>query len=686
MVPQLRPDVQSFVDPRGLIVHDPHTGLRVLLGPESTVLWNAMSGGVASEGALRHATPSLSDAQRFVRLMQLDQALLLASPRWRRQEHLFHARAKSVDAPLYVHPLLTHQCVRCGSSCQEVHVGPISPLTAAAIRTHELWRGDPQATRAEDIWVEADLGGAKGALMLQQVEGRCVVWDREKGCTIQAAAGHKLKPVPCAQYPYTLTRTSKGVYVGLQVSCRSLPQSLKEGSSLRPTEVAQMLAPIVMSGGQTQTLPAPAPLSAGSYIPDTAIEEWWRWAVKSVERALGELEQRAREYMDERHWRPALRALNDYVHEWLLRVDESDAGEEWLEHERWLSQSLLPTRQEVRSSFVDELQLSLQEAAALHQREGRWQEMKRIERLYDAVEVWAGRWPLPEARWRGHGGDRLLLLTLLEAVYSHRLFLLGDLVYGLAYLRLHLELTESLARLSAHLSGRAYVEESEVNDAVALVYRALREPAVDGALKRWAGGLRWLMSPDGVPYRHGFGTLEPHLFKHPSHLMHRQLIERAQQVERASAEQAVAITSVRLGERGVTPTPAVIKAADLERAQEGDEGGGEALPVGGDFEGVSVLSAHDPALINASASTPKSSPADPYPNARPAPSGVGASPPSRLRRPASPLAPAGAARPASGLSSPYDQAAGQRTAEQRARVAASLKGLSPSKPEDDQDP
>ena len=86
-----------------------------------------------------------------------------------------------------------------------------------------------------------------------------------------------------------------------------------------------------------------------------------------------------------------------------------------------------------------------------------------------------------------------------------------------------------------------------MNDALALVYRALREPAVDGALKRWAGGLRWLMSPDGVPYRHGFGTLEPHLFKHPSHLMHRQLLERAQQAERSSAEQAVAITSARLG-------------------------------------------------------------------------------------------------------------------------------------------
>jgi Fe-S-cluster containining protein len=527
MVPLLRPDVQTFVDPRGLIVYDPHTGLRVLLGPESTLLWDALSEGVGSASTLIHATPELSDAQRFVRLMQLDQALLLVSPRWRRQEHLFHARAKAVDSPLYVHPRLAHECVKCGSSCQEIHVGPISPLTVASLRSNDLWRSDPNAKSADDILFSAEVQ-KKSVLMLKQVDGHCAVWTHERGCTIHATSGHKLKPLACQQYPYTMTRTTRGVYVGLQMTCRSLPQSLKAGSSYRPTEIAQRLAPIVMSGGQTFTLPAPAPLSAGNYIPDTALDEWWKWATHVIEQALGELELKDFEYSVTETWRNVMTQLTTYVHEWLLRVDESSEASQWLAPDTWLFQSTLPTRYEVKMSFIDELQLAILEASMHHQREGRWQEMKRLERLYEAVEVWSDRWPLPKPRWRGDEADKLMSLTILEGVYSHRLFLQGDLIYGLAHLQLTLELTESLMRLSAHLSARRVIEIQEVNDALVLVNRGLREPVVDTALKRWAGGLRWLMSPDSMPYRHSLGTLEPHLFKLQTHLnRNRQNVDEA---------------------------------------------------------------------------------------------------------------------------------------------------------------
>ena len=565
MVPLQRPDVQTFVDSRGLIVYDPHTGLRVLLGPESTLLWEALSGGLGSPGALINATPELSDAQRFVRLMQLDQALLLVSPRWRRQEHLFHARAKAVDSPLYVHPRLTHECVKCGSSCQEIHVGPITPLTAAAIRTNDLWRSDPKATKAEDILFTAEVQ-KKSVLMLKQVEGRCAVWSHERGCTIHSTSGYKLKPIACQQYPYTMIRTSKGVYVGLQMTCRSLPQSLEAGASYRPTEIAQRLAPIVMSGGQTFTLPAPAPLSAGSYIPESALEEWWRWAVQASEQALAELELTAREYSAQETWRKVMEKLTLYVHEWLLRMDESGESSQWLDPQTWLFQSSLPTREEVKLSFIDELQYALLEASMAHQREQRWQEMKRLERIYEAVEAWSGRWPLPPPRWRGDQADKLMNLAILEAVYSHRLFLQGDLIYGLAHLQLTLELTESLMRLSAHLSSRMVIDSSETNDALVLVNQALREPIVDATLKRWAGGLRWLMSPEGMPYRHSLGTLEPHLFKLQTHLTRsRQLGEEA---ARESAALAMSLVEQRLNE----PSDTESTSEQADPAQ----GGGQA--------------------------------------------------------------------------------------------------------------
>ena len=544
MVPLQRPDVQTFVDPRGLIVYDPHTGLRVLLGPESTLLWEALSTGAGSPSALIHATPELSDAQRLVRLMQLDQALLLVSPRWRKQEHLFHARAKAVDSPLYVHPRLAHECIKCGSSCQEIHVGPVTSLTAASIRTHSLWRADPNATKAEDILFTAEVQ-KKQVLMLKQVDGHCAVWTHDRGCTIHATSGHKLKPIACQQYPYTMIRTTKGVYVGLQMTCRSLPQSLEAGSNYRPTEIAQRLAPIVMSGGQTYTLPAPAPLSAGSYIPDTALEEWWRWSVQIVEQSLADLELRNQEYSISDSWREVLKKLNRYVHEWLLRGDEGGESSEWLASETWLFQSSLPTREEVRLSFIDELQYALLEASMQHQQEKRWQEMKRVERLYEAVEVWSGRWPLPKPRWRGLDADKLMNLAVLEGVYSHRLFLQGDLIYGLAHLSLTLELSEALMRLSAHLSSRRVIELSDVNDALVLVNRGLREPVVDTALKRWAGGLRWMMSPEGMPYRHSLGTLEPHLFKLQTHLTrNRSAVDEA---AREGAAVAAALVEMRQG-------------------------------------------------------------------------------------------------------------------------------------------
>jgi hypothetical protein len=567
-------------------------------------------------------------------------------------------------------------------------VGPLSSLTTAAIKTHELWRSAPGASSAEEVWFEADLGEQKTGLMFKQFEGRCAVWDHEKGCSIHATAGHKLKPVPCQQYPYTLTRTSRGVYVGLQVSCRSLTASLKAGAESRPTEVAQRLAPIVMSGGQTQTLPAPAPLCAGSYIPETAIEEWWRWAVKVVEQGLSELEAKGREYMKARFWPNVVNELNEYVHEWLLRVDETDDGEQWLDYERWLAQSILPTRYEVREAFVDELHLALQEAAAIHQREGRWREMKRVERLYDALEVWAERWPLPPPRWRGAEGDRLMLMTTLEAVYSHRLFLQGDLVFGLSHLKLHLELAEAMTRINAHLAGRALIEPSEVNDALALVYQAFKEPVVDGALKRWAGGLRWIMSPSGIPYRHGLGTLEPHLFKHPSHMQLRLSAERARQIEREAGESALKVSPAQL------PAEAQLSA---EPSAEGGAALIGELPIGGDFEGVSLLSHANetppPEVLNA----PKASPADPYPVAQ-SPSPL--APPkheaskheaskheasrqeaSRQEESATPRRRGQSTNPLLGkslsaskqLSSPYDKAASQRAERRRAEVSEALK-------------
>jgi len=319
--------------------------------------------------------------------------------------------------------------------------------------------------------------------MMKQVDQHCAVWTHDRGCGIHATSGYKLKPLACQQYPYTMTRTSKGVYVGLQMSCRSLPQSLREGSQYRPTEIAQRLAPIIMSGGQTQTLPAPPPLSAGSYIPDSALEEWWKWSVKEVEQHLLDLEMKEREYVNHSTWPGILKRLNEYVHEWLVRVDEGDHVSQWLDADLWLFQNMLPTRAEVKASFCDELQFALQEASLIHQNEGQWQEVKRLERLYEAIDVWSGRWELPQPRWRGIQGDYLMNLVILEAVYSQRLFLLGDLMFGLAQLRLHLELSYSLMRLSAHLSARGVIEEVDVNDSIVLVYRALKEPIVEGMLK-----------------------------------------------------------------------------------------------------------------------------------------------------------------------------------------------------------
>jgi Fe-S-cluster containining protein len=510
MVPQLRPDLQTFVDPRGLIVYDPHTGHRVLLGPESTTLWNALSAGHLNPSILAHATPELSDSQRYVRLLQLDQALLLMSPRWRRQEHLFHSRGKAVESPLYVHPRLVHQCVKCGGSCQEVHVGPVTSLTLATMRREELWK-HVGGQNLDDLTFQVQLPD-KNILMMKQVDQHCIVWTPEKNCLIHSYASQKLKPSACQQYPYTLTKARNGVYVGLQLSCRSLAQSLKAAANVRPTEIAQFLAPIVNMGGQTQTLPAPAPLSAGVFVPDASVETWWKWAIKQVETAITELEEKKQEYIGQNEWIKPWHILNQYVHEWLKRMDEGEEYE-WIDSKTWLHASSLPTKTEVKNSFADDFQQAIQETMFFHQKEGRWQEMKRLEVIYDAIEVWASRWTLKPLRFRGNGGPYLFYLAVLEAVYSHKMFLSGDLILGLALTRLYLEIAEALLQLQNNISAKLVTEESDVNDAFVTCYRAFNEPIIENFFKRWAGGIRWMMSPLDQ-YHYSLGTLEPHLFRY----------------------------------------------------------------------------------------------------------------------------------------------------------------------------
>jgi hypothetical protein len=511
MVPQLRPDLQTFMDPRGLIVYDPHTGHRVLLGPESTTLWNALSSGHLNPNILAHATPELNDAQRYVRLLQLDQALLLMSPRWRRQEHLFHSRGKAVDSPLFVHPRLVHQCVKCGGSCQEVHVGPVTSLTLATMRTHELWKHVEGTQNLDDLTFQVQLPD-KNILMMKQIDQHCAVWTSEKNCLIHHYGSSKLKPSACQQYPYSLTKTRNGVYVGLQLSCRSLPQSLKAGANTRPTEIAQFLAPIVNMGGQTQTLPAPAPLSAGVFVPDASVETWWKWATKQVESALQEVEEKKSDYMAQCDWMKPWSLLNQYAHEWLKRMDEGDEYQ-WIDTKTWLFASSLPSKQELKIAFADEFQQAIQECMLFHQKEGRWQEIKRLDMMYDAIEVWVERWKLKPLRFRGNTGPYLFNLALLEAVYSHKMFILGDLIYGLGYMRLFLELSEALLQLKNNNSAKLVAEENDVNDAFVVCYRTMNEPIIEAFLKRWAGGLRWLMSPTEA-YHYALGTLEPHLFRY----------------------------------------------------------------------------------------------------------------------------------------------------------------------------
>jgi len=201
---------------------------------------------------------------------------------------------------------------------------------------------------------------------------------------------------------------------------------------------------------------------------------------------------------------------------------------------------------------------------------------------------------------------------------------------------------------------------------------------VDGALKRWAGGLRWLMSPSGVPYRHGLGTLEPHLFKHSSHLQLRMSAERARQIELEAGKMALSLSpSGEAADVSNLPAPSGLPS-------------GASMSVGADFEGVSLLSQSMDTPPPEIQSAPKASPADPYPNAKVStppspPKSSGAPTPRKREQAKNPLVSSRSQSEARrGPSSPYDRAQSQRVERQRAKVSEAIKRVpSISKSEED---
>ena len=62
-----------------------------------------------------------------------------------------------------------------------------------------------------------------------------------------------------------------------------------------------------------------------------------------MEQHLLDLEMKEREYVNVSTWKSILTTLNEYVHEWLIRVDEGDQVSQWLDADLWLFQSMLPT-------------------------------------------------------------------------------------------------------------------------------------------------------------------------------------------------------------------------------------------------------------------------------------------------------------------------------------------------------
>lgn len=491
-LPPIRDDLETRpADDGTLVIEDPITGHRTHLGPQSAAVWRARAAGADSPLALCAAASELAPGVVRERLMQIRDALLLDDARFRAQRGLFgRAEAPMVDRIL-LDPDLRHRCVRCGSSCLGVDIGPISDRTLDAVRDHRLWAGTRDAESAAET-VRRRITEQGPVRVFTHVDGACVMLRGGDRCAVHAAAGEAAKPAGCRQFPYTFTATPAGVAVGLQFECRSLIESAAAGRAEPVSERAAALRRIVADGAAVSRLPDPVTVGPGLFVPAARYLEWWA-AVARVERLAEAV--------------PSAIALVE------ARAAELGPEPAWLEPGAWPGP---PSSPPDIAALRDALPSQIMGACAWLTRDAAGRrdlvEQEQAELVRKALLVQTGAVRLPPTVFTPTGGADPWRVALRGALADHRVVLGIDLLQGLGRLQVWLALGRAVARLRAAQVSRRPVRAQDAIDGLLVAHRILRTGVVDQTLRACHAAVRAALPglPPG-PGPHWLGVPAPGL-------------------------------------------------------------------------------------------------------------------------------------------------------------------------------
>ncbi len=468
-IPPPRTDLAVHPNGDGVLLGDTVAGQQTALGPQSTGVWMALRDGHCTPAALEAALPDLPRAVLRARIGQLAHACVLDDARWQVQRLLFRgprAAPAAAGAPLRQPAALRHQCVRCGSSCTGVAVGPIGPATEAVLAPDQL---RPAGAHQ---------------LMARAAEA-CVVYAPEAGCGIERAHGRAAKPDPCRQFPLTLTQGPDVVRVGLSAECRRLLACLAAGAQGDPPGAAAQaeLAALAQRPGVAVPLPDPVQLAPGLFVPLAEFLPHFE--------GLG----------------VALPGLRAGLATWLDGVRLALPDLPWLAAAPW-GDPPAPVADRAEAALWRAITAAAAEGAEDAATAGQGWEAERSALVARAASHLAGDAPLPPIRPLEPDADAALeaavvhgALAGLEPVQRR------DVLWGVGRVQLLTVLGRAVAQVRAARVARAFTTPQDLNDGLVVASLTLRSPRVEQALGEHAATVRWRYAAPAGPWRPLYGFL-----------------------------------------------------------------------------------------------------------------------------------------------------------------------------------
>lgn len=115
-----------------------------------------------------------------------------------------------------------YDCVMCGAGCESLWTIPVEPHVVEKIEAHPL--GIRVINENGAAFVK-DEKGDYAIYYKDPNDPRCGFLKEDKLCAIHAELGMDEKPLTCQQFPFHLTETPDGVFVGVSYMCTAARQN-----------------------------------------------------------------------------------------------------------------------------------------------------------------------------------------------------------------------------------------------------------------------------------------------------------------------------------------------------------------------------------------------------------------------------------------------------------------------------